>query len=222
MNQKKTKANTLAKAALGVSSLLAAAYVGTSSVDADSYTIQYGDSFYSIASQYGMDIYDLAALNNMTIDSLILPGQEISVSSSVTTYYQTSVVETVTTETSFTYQKDENGLITNTYPIGQCTWAVKELASWVGDWWGNGGDWASSASLQGYRVGYTPMVGSIICWTDGGYGHVAYVTEAAQDGRIQVLEANYNDQQWIDNYRGWFDPSNSETPGNVSYIYPNF
>ena len=67
---------------------------------------------------------------------------------------------------------------------------------------------------QGYAVG------SIVCWTDGGYGHVGYVTEVGQDGQIQILESNYNNQQQINNYRGWFDPQNSTTPGSVSYIYP--
>ena len=82
------------------------------------------------------------------------------------------------------------------------------------------GDWAGSAASQGYAVGSTPVTGSIVCWTDGGYGHVGYVTEVGQDGQIQILESNYNNQQQINNYRGWFDPQNSTTPGSVSYIYP--
>ena len=61
---------------------------------------------------------------------------------------------------------------------------------------------------------------SIVCWTDGGYGHVGYVTQVGQDGQIQILESNYQGQQQINNYRGWFDPQNSLTPGSVSYIYP--
>ena len=64
------------------------------------------------------------------------------------------------------------------------------------------------------------MTGSIVCWTDGGYGHVGYVTQVDQDGQIQILESNYQGQQQINNYRGWFDPQNSTTPGSVSYIYP--
>ena len=50
------------------------------------------------------------------------------------------------------------------------------------------------------------MTGSIVCWTDGGYGHVGYVTQVDQDGQIQILESNYQGQQQINNYRGWFDP----------------
>ncbi|MFQ6936902.1 MAG: hydrolase, partial [Streptococcus salivarius] len=47
-----------------------------------------------------------------------------------------------------------------------------------------------------------------------------YVTQVGQDGQIQILESNYQGQQQINNYRGWFDPQNSLTPGSVSYIYP--
>lgn len=102
----------------------------------------------------------------------------------------------------------------NPYPVGQCTWGVKALAPWVGNYWGNGGQWASSAAAAGFRVGGTPMVGSVVVWNDGGYGHVAYVT-SVQGGQIQVMEANYAGNQSIGNYRGWF------SPGAVSYIYPN-
>ncbi|MGT2888436.1 CHAP domain-containing protein [Streptococcus didelphis] len=102
----------------------------------------------------------------------------------------------------------------STYPVGQCTWGVKSLAPWVGNYWGNGGQWAYSAAAAGFRVGSTPTVGSVVVWNDGGYGHVAYVT-GVQGGQIQVMEANYNGNQSIGNYRGWF------TPSGVSYIYPN-
>ena len=45
-------------------------------------------------------------------------------------------------------------------------------------------------------------------------------SQKCRDGQIQILESNYNNQQQINNYRGWFDPQNSTTPGSVSYIYP--
>ena len=102
----------------------------------------------------------------------------------------------------------------STYPVGQCTWGVKTLAPWAGNYWGNGGQWAASAAAAGYRVGSTPSAGAVAVWNDGGYGHVAYVT-GVQGGQIQVQEANYAGNQSIGNYRGWFNP------GSVSYIYPN-
>ena len=107
----------------------------------------------------------------------------------------------------------------STYPVGQCTWGVKTLAPWAGNYWGNGGQWAASAAAAGFRVGSQPQLGAIACWTDGGYGHVAVVTAVQSSTSIQVSEANYLGQQSIGNYRGWFDPTTAQ--GTVSYIYPN-
>ncbi|WP_105113476.1 CHAP domain-containing protein [Streptococcus suis] len=107
----------------------------------------------------------------------------------------------------------------NTYPAGQCTWGAKEMAPWVGNYWGNGGAWAASAAALGYEVGTTPKVGAIAVWTDGGYGHVAYVTDVAADGTIQVMESNYGGAYYPSNVRGFFDPTTT-SEGTVSYIYP--
>ena len=112
---------------------------------------------------------------------------------------------------------------TNTYPIGQCTWAVKSLAPWIPNWLGNAGGWAVNARAKGFRVGTTPRVGSIVVWPhDGnGYGHVAYVTAVSSNTRIQVKESNYAGKQYIANFRGWFNPLDSFWGGDVSYIYPD-
>lgn len=106
-----------------------------------------------------------------------------------------------------------------TYPVGQCTWGAKTLAPWAGDYWGNGGQWADSARAAGFRVGTTPVAGAIIVWTDGGYGHVAYVTDVQSETSIRVQESNYNGNMYIADYRGWFNPIGIQ--GQVSYIYPN-
>ena len=112
---------------------------------------------------------------------------------------------------------------TNTYPVGQCTWAVKSLAPWIPNWLGNAGGWANNARAKGFRTGSTPRVGSIAVWPNdgGGYGHVAYVTDVASNTRIQVKESNYAGKQYIANFRGWFNPQASSWGGNVSYIYPD-
>ena len=109
----------------------------------------------------------------------------------------------------------------SSYPVGQCTWGVKTLAPWAGDYWGNGGQWAASAAAAGFRTGSTPQVGAIVSWDDGGYGHVAVVTAVESSTRIQVSECNYDGSgtQPIGNYRGWFNPTASR--GTVRYIYPN-
>lgn len=112
---------------------------------------------------------------------------------------------------------------TNTYPVGQCTWAVKSLAPWIPNWLGNAGGWATNARAKGFRTGSTPRVGAIAVWpNDGdGYGHVAYVTDVASNTRIQVKESNYAGNQYIANFRGWFNPLDSFWGGSVTYIYPD-
>ena len=51
----------------------------------------------------------------------------------------------------------------SSYPVGECTWGVKTLAPWAGDYWGNGAQWATSAAAAGFRTGSTPQVGAIAC-----------------------------------------------------------
>lgn len=110
----------------------------------------------------------------------------------------------------------------NTYPVGQCTWGAKSMASWVGNNWGNAKNWIASAQAAGHSVGTTPVAGAIAVWPNdgGGYGHVAYVTSASSANSIQVMESNFNGNMSIGNYRGTFDPTSSAHGGSVYYIYP--
>ena len=48
----------------------------------------------------------------------------------------------------------------------------------------------------------------------------ALVTDVEHDQKIQIQEANYNGHRYIDNFRGWFDPTNPIW-GTVTYIYPD-
>lgn len=109
----------------------------------------------------------------------------------------------------------------NTYPVGQCTWGVKSVAPWVGNYWGNANQWGESARRAGFRTGYTPQVGSVIVFPysiyEGvNYGHVGYVTAVNADGTIEMVESNYRGNMYVSNYRGAFTPSS-----DVYYIYPN-
>lgn len=121
---------------------------------------------------------------------------------------------------AFTMQVNQAHRVTevNTYPIGQCTWGVKELAPWVRNYWGNANQWGYSARAAGFKTGSTPRVGAVAVWTAGQYGHVAVVTEVSSPTRIRVKEANYAGKQYIGDFRGWFDPL---ADGVTEYIYPN-
>ena len=216
--------NYKTKLVLATATLSGALLFSQVNVKADTYTLQSGDSFYSVAQMYGLSVYDLAALNGMSIYDTIVPGQVLQIPDKTpidpfVTNLLTSSRNSESAQADVPAVKSENS--TNTYPVGQCTWGVKQVATWASNWWGNAGDWAANAASQGYVVGTQAEVGAIVCWTDpDSYGHVAYVTAVNASGQIQVLESNYGNKQWIDNYRGWFDPTKSNTAGTVSYIYP--
>ena len=138
----------------------------------------------------------------------------------------TETTTTVATETPAPATTPSNAsaeATPNTYPTGQCTWGVKEMAPWVGNYWGNARDWIASAQNAGYSTGSNPTVGSVAVWPEdgGGYGHVAYVTSVTNNNSIQVMESNYAGNMSIGNYRGEFDPTNTYSGSSVSYIYPN-
>ena len=157
----------------------------------------------------------LAASANTTFAAQV---QATSSSSSVSSSDDDSSYTPVATTVS---QRPTYSSNASSYPVGQCTWGAKTLAPWAGDYWGNGGQWATSAAAAGFRTGSTPQVGAIASWDDGGYGHVAVVTAVESTTRIQVSECNYDGSgtQPIGNYRGWFNPTASR--GTVRYIYPN-
>ena len=122
-----------------------------------------------------------------------------------------STPSTPITTTPITYSSSGN-----TYPVGQCTWGAKQAAPWVGNYWGNAGQWLGSARAAGFRTGSTPQVGAVAVWTNTYYGHVAVVT-AVNGSQIQVVESNYAGNMSVGNYRGWFNPA---ADGVAGYIYP--
>lgn len=176
------------------------------------YVVQEGDSFYGIVDTFSLDLNEFLAQNQLSIGETIHPGQ-------ILTLRQTLWTQSADTSGSSYYlpgYEYEPGI---NYPVGQCTWGVQKVAPWAGDWWGDAASWGANAARDGFRTGTTPEVGAIISWNDGNLGHVAYVTAVNELGQIQVLEANYHGQQWVDNFRGWFYPT--DTAGEITYIYNN-
>lgn len=132
--------------------------------------------------------------------------------------------ESVTTDTAISQGDGGSHPVVagNTYPWGQCTWYVKQVAPWAGNNWGNGGQWGSSAAAAGFRVDHTPAAGAIVVfvpgqsvggqWTaDGAYGHVAYV-ESVSGNSVTISQGGM----------GFSNPAgpNTQTISNAgSYIY---
>lgn len=191
--------NYKTKLVLATATLSGALLFSQVNVKADTYTLQSGDSFYSVAQMYGLSVYDLAALNGMSIYDTIVPGQVLQIPDKTpidpfVTNLLTSSRNSEASQTDVPASKQDSS--TNTYPVGQCTWGVKQVATWASNWWGNAGDWAANAASQGYVIGTQAEVGAIVCWTDpDSYGYVAYVTAVNASGQIQVSESNYGNKQ---------------------------
>jgi LysM repeat protein len=79
--------------------------------------------------------------------------------------------------------------VANGFPVGWCTYyvATKRNVTWRGD----AGFWYQNASAQGYAVGPTPKVGSIMVTWESWAGHVAYVEAVNPDGSWVVSEMNW-------------------------------
>jgi peptidoglycan DL-endopeptidase CwlO len=56
---------------------------------------------------------------------------------------------------------------------------------------GNARLWPGSARALGIPTGTAPQQGAVAVWTSGAYGHVAFVEEIYDDGRIRVSEYNF-------------------------------
>lgn len=93
------------------------------------------------------------------------------------------------------------GTNSNNYPWGQCTWYAYQRRAELGlpssGNFGNGGEWAASASALGYWVDNTPRhVGDAVVFApgqadaDGAYGHVAVLEKINADGSIEISESN--------------------------------
>ncbi|MGQ2283460.1 CHAP domain-containing protein [Leuconostoc pseudomesenteroides] len=106
---------------------------------------------------------------------------------------------------------------TNTYPYGYCTYGVKEMASWIGNNWGNASEWANSARKAGYVVNSTPEVGSVVVFQNGQgganspAGHTALVI-GVNGNSITVREMNFTDGSGA----GGFGKYSTRTIGNAS------
>lgn len=111
----------------------------------------------------------------------------------------------------------------NTYPVGQCTWGVKEMAPWIPNWLGHAKNWYVKAQELGFETGDQPRPGAIIVWEgpEGDpYGHVALVTAVMATDWIEVLESNIGGIQEIRDFRGAFNPHQTTSARVLGYIYP--
>jgi len=83
-----------------------------------------------------------------------------------------------------------------TYTPQNCTAGACELAPWIPERLGDGGDWAANYAARGGTVTMIPTAGSVVCYARGGgysaFGHVAYVEDVYPDGTFLVREENFS------------------------------
>lgn len=162
------------------------------------YTVKAGDSLWGIANSNGMTLSELLSLNDLQANSYIFPGDSLKISGAGAATATPSAPATDNSQSSANTNNNwgtvDNGYTnsnntvssTNTYPYGQCTWYVKGDLNWVGNYWGNAVDWASTAVAAGHTVNSVPTVGSIAYFAAGvqgasSYGHVAVVDSVNAD-----------------------------------------
>ncbi len=76
------------------------------------------------------------------------------------------------------------------FPWGQCTYYVSTQRRIT--FRGDAKMWLTNGKRAGYRVGDTPIVGSVVVTTESWYGHVGYVEWVSADGsQFKFSEMNY-------------------------------
>lgn len=134
----------------------------------------------------------LAQNANSNLGNLVLQATATAVSHQQTDGFDPNAHNTVTVS---------NGAGSLAWPVGQCTyWANSRYHALTGfwvSWQGNAGQWATGASMAGWKVSTQPHVPSIIVLLPGvqgassAYGHVAVVEKQLSSTTVQTSTMNW-------------------------------
>ena len=157
------------------------------------------DTVQSLATKYGVDpqaVIDFNRLRNVTPTLGLSAGVTLVIPGGVGGAFPPppAVYQILHGSTSSAYPVKVlncclGPYVNNKFPVGWCTYyvATKRNVTWNGD----AGYWYQNASYQGYAVGPTPKVGSIMVTWESWAGHVAYVEAVNPDGSWVVSEMNW-------------------------------
>ena len=84
--------------------------------------------------------------------------------------------------------------------------------------WGDAMSWSQSAKNSGYQTGKTPVANSIICWSGGTWGHVAFVTDVSGT-TITVIGGGYGPNSYPKAHVRTIEKSEWEK-GTFIYLQP--
>lgn len=174
-------------------------------VDGVYYEVAEGDDLESIATAFSGNETRILAFNDLD-SSDIKPGENIMIPDGKKIDVVTTVATTTTNSVSTAIQPVVNSYnpaygAYNGYAFGNCTWHAANRRSQVGkpipNNLGNAATWASLASQSGFAVGGAPQQFDVLyhkdIWSNGGYGHVAFVEAVNPDGSLLVSDMNFYD-----------------------------
>ena len=151
------------------------------------------------------------------------PSKNVSSTNTVTNTKSTPTPSASTPSSSsnnssgYTIPSTHYGTNPGTYVAPTCTFYVKSvMGSRVGDYWGNGEDWAASASADGFTVDNNPVAGSTIAVfgpnvRGGSYGHVAVVESVNKAAGTMVIG------EAIDLGNGYFNTTSTVKISDANY-----
>lgn len=151
------------------------------------------------------------------------PSKNVSSTNTVTNTKSTPTPSASTPSSSsnnssgYTIPSTHYGSNPGTYVAPTCTFYVKSvMGSRVGDYWGNGEDWAASASADGFTVDNNPVAGSTVAVfgpnvRGGSYGHVAVVESVNKAAGTMVIG------EAIDLGNGYFNTTSTVKISDANY-----
>ncbi|OSP87434.1 CHAP domain-containing protein [Lactococcus lactis] len=146
------------------------------------------------------------------------PSKNVSSTNTVTNTKSTPTPSSSSNNSSgYTIPSTHYGTNPGTYVAPTCTFYVKSvMGSRVGDYWGNGEDWAASASADGFTVDNNPVAGSTVAVfgpnvRGGSYGHVAVVESVNKAAGTMVIG------EAIDLGNGYFNTTSTVKISDANY-----
>ena len=151
------------------------------------------------------------------------PSKNVSSTNTVTNTKSTPTPSASTPSSSsnnssgYTIPSTHYGTNPGTYVAPTCTFYVKSvMGSRVGDYWGNGEDWAASASADGFTVDNNPVAGSTVAVfgpnvRGGSDGHVAVVESVNKAAGTMVIG------EAIDLGNGYFNTTSTVKISDANY-----
>lgn len=157
------------------------------------YKVKPGDTAEKLAEKYRANKDQIVAINDAEFSGLVV-GTEIVIPDAV------QPVAPTISSTSYNYGY-ARGIApvysaNNGYDYGYCTWHAanrrRDVGAPIPNNLGNAISWLSIARNQGLPTGTEPRTGAVAWHSNiGGYGHVAFVEKANEDGSMLLSDMNY-------------------------------